>query len=262
MTALIPINIKSSGGFHITLQVYPRDTIRLVKERIQAEVGIHSRRQYLVFDDRELENDHNLIFYNIRASSTIYLLLTRCETLKLNIRTPFDLTLSFDVEPHDTARNIKMLIEWKTGIPRRHQQLLSSGTQLADDGTLSSYGILSDSAIDLILPSTSSPPPSRLPWETSLFFPPHPSPMKTTMTIYVRTLEGRIITLEVEPNEQIGSVKAKIQLKEGVLFSEQRLLFRTELCNGYTLGDYNIRQFDTLRLEPKSMPLNCSARQP
>ena len=37
------------------------------------------------------------------------------------------------------------------------------------------------------------------------------------MQIFVKTLEGKTITLEVEPNDSIDAIKAKIQEKEGSL---------------------------------------------
>jgi ubiquitin len=45
------------------------------------------------------------------------------------------------------------------------------------------------------------------------------------MQIFVVTLTGKTITLEVEPNDTIDSVKNQIQAKEGIPKSEQRLLY-------------------------------------
>ena len=39
------------------------------------------------------------------------------------------------------------------------------------------------------------------------------------MQIFVKTLTGKTITLEVEPSDSIENVKTKIQDKEGKLFS-------------------------------------------
>ncbi|VEU43009.1 unnamed protein product [Pseudo-nitzschia multistriata] len=145
--------------------------------------------------------------------------------MQLFVKTLTGKTVAIEVEEGESIEEVKAKIAEKEGIPPEQQRLIFGGQQLQDQKTLDDYDVGDDATLHLVL---------RL---------------RGGMQLFVKTLTGKTVAIEVEEGESIEEVKAKIAEKEGIPPEQQRLIFGgQQLQDQKTLDDYDVGDDATLHL--------------
>ena len=217
--------VKTLTGKTTTVDVEAGQTIASIKEKLRETEGIPASDMRLVFAGKHLEDDRIVSDYNMRSESTIYLLLRLRGGMQIFVKTLTGRTMTVNIEGANTVAELKEKITEKEGIPATQQRLVFAGKCLEDDRVLNDYNIQKESTVHLLL---------RL---------------RGGMQLFVKTLTGRTMTVNVEGTNTVAELKEKITEREGIPAEQQRLVFAGKcLEDDRVLSDYNIQKESTINL--------------
>ena len=221
---LMFVNVNIPGRGTVPFKIAPCEGIESLKQMIEKKEGIPAFLQQLVFEDKELEDDYGIRFYNIGNYFTIDLRIM----IRVNVKISETEDISFGVEPQDTILSAKERIKEMKGVPVSHQKLMLGDVELEDEQTLEHYNIQKDCDVTLQISKGA---------------------LGDRINIAVKMLTGKKIPLSIDANDSVFYLKKLLHERKGVPPGQQCLVFLgKKLEDEGTLEYYGIKEGDVIHL--------------
>lgn len=138
-------------------------------------------------------------------------------------------SVSLTVNPGDTVASLKLRIQEKLGVVTYKQRLIvDNGRRIPlndDSQTLSSYGLQSGARVSVLITQ------------------------QTKIEVTIRNEKGKSSVYDVEPDEVVRNLKTKVECREGVPVSQQRLLYQSrDMEDAKRLSDYGVTHLSAIDL--------------
>lgn len=233
--ALQVVYIRNLLGKTVSVEISSTDKVKTLKSRVFAKEGIPVEQQRLVFHGVDLDDEQFINHYNIEQESNLQLALTAPdERVRISIgvptATPGELkSLTLEIPLASKVQDLKIKVHEIARVLPNKQVLFAGSRELRDDNaTLEFYNVAMHDFLRLKIKSRDR-------------------------VIFIKNLK-HTISLSVSLDDKVIDVKAKVEKKEGIDSSRQRLLFQgAELEDDSILAKYEIDQRSTLIMSLKEV---------
>lgn len=218
---MIQLRIFYQGSANpMLIEVPSNSQIIDVKNKINKEqhTSITSDRQFLIYEGEQLEDNKQLGDYSIN-SNNCFLIYETISHFKSNLKfkTPTRKLINFECEQTDKIESIKEKLSTESGIPIKQMKIFSEGKELDDQDTVLVYELPPPKLFDLVQVN------------------------EDEGIVFVERYNVQFIPINAKKNDKIIDIKSKIEKREGIPVSDQKLAFKDKnLDDDATLEDCNI----------------------
>ena len=227
----IHIIVQIPNGQVLKLQVKPSDTTADIKSRVEKETGIKVPLQILKLEGQEIPNNQSLEMAGVQDGSTLMIEVPRILVTVNDKKNGTQIQLM--VDPTDTVSAIKQQLEKESGIPVNKQKLTMRDQEFWNPSRSAvDSGIVPGSVLDLD---------------------------EKPINITVRTPQGKILRLQVQPGEKTEDIKTRVEKETGMKVPKQILKSKgQEMPNGKSLESLGVRDGSELTVASQKMPVTVN----
>uniref|UniRef100_A0A671XAL4 Ubiquitin-like domain-containing protein n=1 Tax=Sparus aurata TaxID=8175 RepID=A0A671XAL4_SPAAU len=154
------------------------------------------------------------------------MLVTQPPPVQVFLKNKKGKSTTYDITPEETVDHFKARVEKREEVPVSLQRLLHQSTEITT-GRLTDYDVTNHSTIHLMSMLVTQRPPVQ---------------------VFLRNEKGKSTTYDITPEETVDHFKARVEKREGVPMSRQRLLHQSREMTTGRLTDYNITNHSTIHL--------------
>lgn len=245
------VNIALSFQNTLSLWVRLDQSVLSVKERVAEQERKSIEYVELYHAHTLLENHHPLSHYRIRHNQTIHVNILRPMLLRLvvTVRGNSNTQLEVQQPANGTVLHIKESLFAQVGSPIEELQLFLEGNELENGQILSECGIRDRSNLDLIISNLVHGRQEQ----------------RKTMHLFVKTLTGKTIIVDVDPSDNVQVIKDQICAKEGVPVPHQCLVIGGRILeDSVLLSECGVQNQSVLHLVlrvPSQDPINVTVQR-